>query len=99
MSRAFRVEYEGALYHILSKGNEQQDIFFIDDNRVAFTIALGEMAEGFIERTCGNEKFCFIFYGRLVYIPISKSQTCLVLHILPLVDEYISQNQQFLSTM
>lgn len=47
MARALRIEYEGALYHILSRGNEQQDIFLVDDDRVAFMKALGEMAERF----------------------------------------------------
>ena len=31
MSRPWRIEYEGALYHVLSRGNEQRDIFY-DDN-------------------------------------------------------------------
>ena len=31
MSRAWRIEYEGALYHLMSRGNEGRDIF-IDKN-------------------------------------------------------------------
>jgi len=27
MSRVWRIEYEGALYHLLSRGNEGSDIF------------------------------------------------------------------------
>jgi hypothetical protein len=27
MARAWRVEYEGALYHVLSRGNQRQAIF------------------------------------------------------------------------
>jgi chromosomal replication initiation ATPase DnaA len=27
MSRAWRIEYAGALYHVLSRGNERRDIF------------------------------------------------------------------------
>lgn len=35
MARQWRIEFEGALYHILSRGNQQQDIFLEDekDNR------------------------------------------------------------------
>ena len=47
MARALRIEYEGALYHILSRGNEQQDIFLNNDDRAVFLKALGEMAERF----------------------------------------------------
>ena len=27
MARAWRIEYDGALYRVLSRGNERQDIF------------------------------------------------------------------------
>jgi putative transposase len=47
MARPLRIEYEGALYHILSRGNDQRDIFVVDDDRVAFLKALGEMSERF----------------------------------------------------
>ncbi len=32
MARQWRIEFKGALYHILSRGNEQRDIFFEDDD-------------------------------------------------------------------
>ena len=31
MSRAWRIEYAGALYHVLSRGNERRDIFTAKD--------------------------------------------------------------------
>lgn len=47
MSRAWRIEYEGALYHLLSRGNEGKDIF--EDNRdyIVFLDTVGEMSERF----------------------------------------------------
>jgi len=36
MARPLRIEYAGALYHITSRGNAQQDIFLDDGDRVAF---------------------------------------------------------------
>jgi putative transposase len=36
MGRAWRIEYEGALYHILSRSNEQKDIFYDDQDLFAF---------------------------------------------------------------
>jgi len=36
MARAWRIEYEGALYHILSCGNEKQNIVTNENNRKLF---------------------------------------------------------------
>ena len=47
MGRAWRIEYEGALYHILSRGNEQKDIFYDDQDRLLFLATIGEMSERF----------------------------------------------------
>ena len=47
MARAWRIEYEGALYHVLSRGNERQDIVINDDDRRLFLATVGEMAERF----------------------------------------------------
>ncbi len=47
MGRAWRIELEGALYHILSRGNERKAIFYRDDDRHLFPDTLGEMSERF----------------------------------------------------
>ena len=47
MGRAWRIEYEGALYHVLSRGNEQKAIFYDDQDRFLFLKTLGEMCERF----------------------------------------------------
>jgi REP element-mobilizing transposase RayT len=47
MARAWRIEYEGALYHVLSRGNEKQNIVLNDDDRKLFIATVGEMAERF----------------------------------------------------
>jgi len=47
MARAWRIEYEGALYHVLSRGNQKQDIVTNDDDRQLFLTTAGEMAERF----------------------------------------------------
>ncbi len=43
MAPAWRIEYEGALYHVLSRGNEKQDIVINDDDRKLFLDTVGEM--------------------------------------------------------
>ena len=47
MARAWRIEYEGALYHVLSRGNERQHIVANDDDRNLFLNTVGEMGERF----------------------------------------------------
>jgi REP element-mobilizing transposase RayT len=47
MSRPWRIEYEGALYHLLSRGNEGSDIFMSDNDRSSFLETVGEMSERF----------------------------------------------------
>jgi putative transposase len=47
MSRSWRIEYEGAYYHLLSRGNEGSDIFINKDDRFIFLDTIGEMSERF----------------------------------------------------
>jgi len=47
MGRAWRIEFEGALYHVMSRGNEGNDIFIEDKDREVFLKALGEICERF----------------------------------------------------
>ncbi len=47
MSRQWRIEFEGAYYHILSRGNEQRDIFVDNGDRILFLETLGDMSERF----------------------------------------------------
>ena len=47
MGRAWRIEYEGGLYHVLSRGNERKDIFHDDRDRLTFLDAIGEMADNY----------------------------------------------------
>ena len=47
MARALRIEYKRALYHILSRGNQGQDIFLNDGDRAFFLNVLEEISERF----------------------------------------------------
>jgi len=47
MARPLRIEFKGALYHILSRGNECREIFLDDDDCQAFLDVLKEMSERF----------------------------------------------------
>ena len=48
MARRWRIEYEGALYRVFSRGNNQQDIFVTDDDRYLFLDTIGQMSERFV---------------------------------------------------
>ena len=47
MSRPWRIEFRGALYHVLSRGNEQGDVFLDDDDRNDFISLMGEISNRF----------------------------------------------------
>jgi hypothetical protein len=48
MSRACRIEYKGALYQLISRGNERSDIFFDKVDRNRFLDTIEEMAKRFV---------------------------------------------------
>jgi putative transposase len=47
MARQWRIEYPGAMYHVLSRGNNRQDIFQSDDDRRLFLDLLEELSSRF----------------------------------------------------
>jgi len=47
MARPWRIEYEGAYYHVLSRGNEGKDIFYDDKDRKVFIETMGEASQRF----------------------------------------------------
>lgn len=47
MARPLRIEYEGAYYHVLSRGNKQQAIFLADHDRQTFLKTIARMSERF----------------------------------------------------
>ena len=50
MPRTIRVEFEGALYHIMCRGDRREAIFLDDKDRESFLATLGELCErcGFV---------------------------------------------------
>ena len=47
MARPWRIEYEGAYYHILSRGNDRKEIFYGDEDKTLFLETVGEMSDRF----------------------------------------------------
>jgi hypothetical protein len=56
MARAWRIEYEGALYHVLSRVDERQAVFLDDEDRGRFWGPCFDVARsyrhGVKENTC-----------------------------------------------
>ena len=61
MARPWRIEYEGALYHVFSRGNNQQNIFLIDDDRYLFLDTIGQMSERF-----DNDIFVYVLMDNTI---------------------------------
>ena len=47
MARPWRIEYKGAYYHVLSRGNEGREIFYGDEDKRLFLKSVGEMSDRF----------------------------------------------------
>lgn len=47
MARPLRLEFSGAMYHITARGNRCEDIYEMDDDRLLFLSALGEVCKQF----------------------------------------------------
>ena len=45
MARKLRVEYEGAIYHVMNRGDGGEAVFRDDEDRHGFVRALGEACE------------------------------------------------------
>ena len=43
MPRSIRIEYPGAFYHVMARGNRREDIFRDETDRKFFLKALGEV--------------------------------------------------------
>ena len=72
MGRAWRIEYEGELYHILSRGNEKKDIFGDNQDRLLFLKTIGEMSERF-----EIDVFAYVLMGNHYHLLLRTNRGCL----------------------
>ena len=63
MARPWRIEFQGALYHILSRGNQGQDIFSGDADRHLFLDTIGEMADRY-----GIDIYAYVLMGNHYHV-------------------------------
>jgi len=65
MARALRIQYEGALYHITSRGNEKRNIFKDDSDRVRFLEILNQSLD-----TYQVILYCYILMGNHYHLMV-----------------------------
>lgn len=47
MARPLRIEFEGGLYHVTSRGNGREDIYLSDEDRLLWRELMGEVCKRF----------------------------------------------------
>jgi len=57
MARKLRIQYPGAVYHVMNRGDRRESIFHDDDDRQRFIETLGE--------ACGKTGWQVLFRRRL----------------------------------
>jgi len=65
MARQWRIEFPGALYHVLSRGNGGQDIYLSDDDRHLFLSLLEVLSERF-----NIEGYAYVLMGNHYHLLI-----------------------------
>jgi putative transposase len=65
MGRAWRIEYKGALYHILSRGNELGDIFYDNTDRGRFLDTVAELSKRF-----AVDIFAYVLMDNHYHLPL-----------------------------
>ena len=68
MARPLRIEFEGALYHVTSRGDRQEDIYLNNNDRAAFLDILAKVCERF---NWGVHAYCLMsnHYHLLIETP------------------------------
>ena len=73
MPRQLRIEYEGAMYHVMNRGNHGEVIFLDDEDRKKFLATLGETCS-----KAGWEVHAYCLMGNHFHLVIETPQPTLV---------------------
>ena len=73
MARKPRVEFEGAVYHVMCRGNRQEDIFWGDRDCEMFLDTLGEACG-----RCGWKAHAFALMGNHYHLLLETPEANLV---------------------
>jgi len=73
MPRKLRLEYAGAIYHVISRGNYRKDLFAGDESGAAFERALFETVE-----RCGWELLAYVIMSNHYHLAVRTPEANLV---------------------
>jgi len=74
MARPLRIEFEGALYHVMARGNAKADIFLDDEDRQAFVDNLDRVCRRV--KSWGQVLFHALSAATVVRRPFSVNSIC-----------------------
>ncbi len=73
MARQLRIEYAGAIYHVMSRGDRRETIFLDDEDRKGFLRTLGEACE-----RAGWEVLAYCLMGNHFHLVVETPKPTLV---------------------
>ena len=73
MARPLRIEYPGAVYHVMARGNQRQAIFRDDADRQRFMATLGEACQ-----KTGWRVHAFVLMGNHYHLLLETPEANLV---------------------
>jgi putative transposase len=73
MPRKLRIEYAGATYHIISRGNHRKDLFTVGESGEAFELALFETV-----KRCGWELYAYVIMSNHYHLALRTPEPNLV---------------------
>jgi REP element-mobilizing transposase RayT len=90
MSRKLRIEYPGAMYHVMNRGDQREDIFQDDEDRQKFLATLGE--------ACGKTEWqvhAYCLMRNHFHLVLETPQPNLVFGMKWLLGVYTTGRRQF----
>ena len=69
MARPLRIQYPGAYYHVMSRGNSRQDIFLAEEDRSIFLAGLADSCE-----TYGVRLIAYVLMGNHFHLLVQTEQ-------------------------
>ena len=73
MARLLRIQYAGAIYHVMSRGDRREDIFLDEEDRRGFLRTLGEVCE-----RAGWQVHAYCLMGNHFHLVVETPQPTLV---------------------
>ncbi len=73
MARSLRIQYAGAIYHVMSRGDRREDIFLDEEDRRRFLRTLGEACE-----RAGWRVHAYCLMGNHFHLVVETPQPTLV---------------------